>query len=562
MDSLAASRSAGSKAAAPDWKAYAMAPSLLAKKMSAGWTQLRLENAGAVPWVWLMTFGLGLNPLAALVSLVRFVYDYLLGIAPLNASGAVMQPFMLLALHLPLMALSGGIPLLAIGYGSLMVFFPSVRRRRLENSYELRPWEPLGPVQIAIYAFARRLMPDVVFTANLKHSHLLAFVYPGSATEARLAVFGGLLLLWQRDREAAQSVIAHELAHFRRGEALHLGAGSGLETALKAGIFSMAGALVFWLLLGLLNWKLTGILLSSALGAFGIYAVLLAAFWCSEFQADRLAAEELGSSDGLLRALEQQQERGSSLSRLLARLTHPPLSWRRAMLQRGASHALLLSNLIFLGGLSLRSLLLAFSLAGGYFFLGRETAQSIGAAMPYGNVIRDIAFSGTGFMVAGMGFFIWPLLHYRWATLWSRQPVQTRRAPLWPWGLSILISTVLGIFSMLLTAFCYFELLGAPSEDPAVKAQREREREELLRGITEQNNRMLEYWNSEPGQGILNFDPESLQAPAGTEGEAAPQDWNFSDGQSGGADSTDQSVWDSFENLEPQSQSGDSSGGY
>ncbi len=555
MDALAGPDTGAVAAGVPDWKRFALAPAWKARQMAQGWTRLRSEYAGAAPWVWLMTVGMGFNPLAALISIGRFMFDYLrsAGFSPLH--GGVLQQLLFAAVHLPLMALSGLIPLLAIGYGSLMIFFPSVRRRRLEQQYALSEWQPTGPVQIAIFAFARRLMPEVTITANLRHSHLLAFVYPGGATEARLAVFGGLLLLWQRDREAAQAVVAHELAHVRRGEALHLGAGSGLETSLRVGLISMLIAPLLWLVLGLLNWQLLGILLSSALGAFGIYAVLLAAFWCSEFQADRLAAEELGSSAGLLRALEHQQERSGRISRLLARLTHPPMAWRRAMLKRSAPQALLASNLLFMAGVTLRGLLQAGSIIAGYLILGSEVTRQIGAAMSYESAMSEITMSGSGFMVAGLGFVLWPLLHYRWASTWSRQPVMTLRAPAWPWLVSLLVCFVLSFGNLLLTIFCYFDLLGAP-EVSAQEAQRQQQqREELLKGIMEQQQQIMNNWQTIPDPGSLNLElltPDQQYAPEGGAESRSSTD-SSSDGST---------VWDSFdgygEGSEGSSNSSDS----
>jgi Zn-dependent protease with chaperone function len=533
----------------PDWKLYAMAPLWVAKRIARENPDMRREFPGSPPYVWMLTLAMGVNPISMLISTGMFLFTFWKD-TEVFGHGFGHVVFALLVL-VPLMFISGLIPLLTLGYGSLQIFFPSRRKRAIEKRFELKPLQLRGRVLGEIAAFVAERAPDVALMDGLKHSQLLAFVYPDGAQDVCLAVCGGLVLLWQRDRQAAEAVIIHELAHFRRGEALHLGHGSGVESALRIGAVSLAVALGFWLLVGLLNVRMLAIAISSAAGAFGVYLVLVAAFWCAEFQADRMAAEELGSSEGLLRALALGNEGTSAWGRFLARLTHPPLSWRRALLQAPASKAYIQINLVFLAGLLLKDALLLLSMWTGYWALGGPLG--LGATMTYDDTLREVTMGGKAYLVMGIFIWLWPYVHYRYVTSFTRERTATLPSPGWPrWVVGGLVSLA-WLLNLVLMLYTYDVALGAPTEKKVE--------------IDFQNLPGLDY-NLQIDPNLYAPDSGILQDHLQNEGYAipeytAPEDYSDPYAQPETSDGSSESgtVWDSFENYEGSDSGGSDSGG-
>ncbi|MET8853215.1 M48 family metalloprotease [Amycolatopsis sp. NPDC004625] len=212
-----------------------------------------------------------------------------------------------------------------------------VRGRLVERRYRLTG-DVGSPGVAAIAAYARAQLPGVEVRANLRRTDLLAFAYLRCPRRPRLAVFAPLVVLWRRDRAAAEAVVRHELAHCRQGDTYLAGATSPLAFVVRHwfGLFVWAavvpvGAVWFADVLdgavpsaGQLGTGV-GLMLLNALGLL-LAAITLpvAGSWSAEFAADHVAAAGPATRLGTAQPL-----------RVLARLTHPPMALRWRLLRAG-----------------------------------------------------------------------------------------------------------------------------------------------------------------------------------------------------------------------------------
>ncbi|MFJ7219861.1 M48 family metalloprotease [Amycolatopsis sp. NPDC098790] len=211
-----------------------------------------------------------------------------------------------------------------------------VRGRLVERRYRLG--EPRTPTVAAIAGYAKAQLPAVEVRANLRRTDLLAFAYLRRPRRPRLAVFGPLVVLWRRDRAAAEAVVRHELAHCRQGDTLLAGATSPLAFVVRhwfglfvwtavvpvgavwfAAVFDGGGYAGREIATGL------GLMLLTALGS-SLAAVTLpvAGSWSAEFAADHVAGAAAATRLG-----------APKTHRMTARLTHPPMALRRRLLAAG-----------------------------------------------------------------------------------------------------------------------------------------------------------------------------------------------------------------------------------
>ena len=74
--------------------------------------------------------------------------------------------------------------------------------------------------------------PSIRLRATTRDDQM-ARIYPVSWRTARIAVFRPLPELWRRDREAAQAILLHEVAHRRHGDQLVVGLASPLVWLMR-----------------------------------------------------------------------------------------------------------------------------------------------------------------------------------------------------------------------------------------------------------------------------------------------------------------------------------------
>ncbi|MGW3963889.1 hypothetical protein ACWED2_29015, partial [Amycolatopsis sp. NPDC005003] len=198
------------------------------------------------------------------------------------------------------------LPALVLLAAVVTVAGAGVRGRLVERRYRLTD-DLRTPSLAAITAYARARLPGVEVRANLRRTDLLAFAYLRRPRRPRLAVFAPLVVLWRRDRAAAEAVVRHELAHCRQGDTYLAGATSPLAFVVRHwfGLFAWAavvpvGAVWFadvldgavhsagQLLTGL------GLMLLNALGLL-LAAITLpvAGAWSAEFAAAPAATADL-----------------------------------------------------------------------------------------------------------------------------------------------------------------------------------------------------------------------------------------------------------------------------
>ena len=185
-----------------------------------------------------------------------------------------------------------------------------------------------GPALAEIAAFARSAAPEVAVRGNTRRLDIRAFVYPLGYRRAALAVCGGLVMLWRRDRAAAEAVIRHELSHHDRGDTLLLGTVSSLEAVLRRWGWILIAFVVVpvsvawvaettdffrqvgtagsdhkaWQFLTLILPGLLWLLLTPTAQLLAVITMPIAASWSAELAADHRAAERAGSA-ALTRAL-------------------------------------------------------------------------------------------------------------------------------------------------------------------------------------------------------------------------------------------------------------------
>jgi Zn-dependent protease with chaperone function len=404
-------------------------PPITASVAAPALTGVRRERAGAPPWLWMVT-ALGINPIGLTIAAGLLLYDNFRGLGDFAHHAGFLQWLVFLAIFLPLLGLAGFIPLGALFVGSLSVFQPKRRQEALEKEYALAPLDTGLPVCREIAEFVHGRYPQVTLTANLLRTSLLAFVYPDGATTVRLAVFGGLLKLWASDRAAAQAVLLHELAHCRRGDALHIGVGSGFVRSLQIAAGSLAASLALWLVIRVMSAQLFTMAVVGAVQAFSIYVVLIAAIWSAEFNADRLAAEDFGPGglDAVGRALRLTEVHETGWRAWLSRLTHPPLKLRLRMLRREGWAGLFALNMAYPLGL-LAASALRWAAPWLLRLLTGPIPESHMQFITEDHFTQNIMYENTSYIVAWMGLMMWPWIHQRRATAWSHQKVQRIPGP-------------------------------------------------------------------------------------------------------------------------------------
>ncbi|MGO8888133.1 MAG: hypothetical protein ACLQB1_00225, partial [Streptosporangiaceae bacterium] len=260
----------------------------------------------------------------------------------------------------------------------------------------------------------------------------MARIYPVGWRTARIAFFRPLPELWRRDREAAQAILLHEVAHRRHGDQLVVGLGSPLIWLMRIWVPAFA---VLALAPVVVYAAVGGGLLTQAVAGQGALqllqpAVLLilpvTALWLAELDADLVAARVLGV-EPVRRALQ-----ATGGSRLLGLLSQPP---RRLRLRSAAARprgtfallaawptALVAQLLVIIAGAAVAYLLISQSLP--------DTGRDLLAGT------HQFLRSNQALVIAAIILLLlWPLLARPWDRLWSGGPGRTggsRGGPTWP----------------------------------------------------------------------------------------------------------------------------------
>jgi Zn-dependent protease with chaperone function len=360
---------------------------------------------------------------------------------------------------------------LVLSLGLTTVLFPHLRGYYIERRYRLnRP--PALKSLTEICEFVHSLAPRLGVGVNMNRPGLI-FIYPKGFRDSSLAVFGGFVILWKTDREAAQAVLRHEVVHYRRGDALFMGPGGLLESSVKIGLllFILLVVLPFALFFALNAYRATGLILSIrevqltrgssggvedyrslsvlTVGVLWVVAsnvlrllmaltlVLLntltwlsttvAGMWAAELNADYIAAASPDSRTALERELNREPVKFSQWRRLFFRLSHPPRGLRLFFLRSchpyGLTLLLLLFPLSYLvqEALTLASQLLSPTLQR-FTNLGLVSFQMPQAS--WGDVayitFMSLASRAWLWLYTAMLLIVWPFTARRWELLFTR----------------------------------------------------------------------------------------------------------------------------------------------
>jgi hypothetical protein len=231
------------------------------------------------------------------------------------------------------------------------------RGRIVRRTYRLTPASQRSFAEIV--AFVHVVAPQVAVYGNIRRSDFRAFVYPTGYRRAALAVSGDLVLLWHRDRAAAEAVIRHELSHRDRADTLLLGVVSPLEAVLRRWgwiliAFVIVPVLVAWVaettdflrqvgaagaahkasqFLTLILPGLLWLLLATTARVLAAITMPVAASWSAELAADHEATKRAGAA-AVTHALEARRP-GGWTRWLFGFVTHPPVALRRALARAG-----------------------------------------------------------------------------------------------------------------------------------------------------------------------------------------------------------------------------------
>lgn len=213
-----------------------------------------------------------------------------------------------------------------------------------------------------IQSFVLVHLSQARISVNLKRFDQFAITYPLGYRTSVVAVFGGLALLWKKDRPAAEAILLHEIAHCKQGDVLIVGAGSLLQGLLERWYWLLLGLLPIpiaqaydilqtwnewanmrwdvWfngskvsnLLLANLSNYLVGDLLILIIAVVHIFWVILlpvVGIWISEIGADRYMAENVQSQGDIVRTFQfVRNKKNSFWGSLLTGLSHPSVGLR------------------------------------------------------------------------------------------------------------------------------------------------------------------------------------------------------------------------------------------
>jgi Peptidase family M48 len=383
------------------------------------------------PWLWVWLAGYLLAAMPQEISLLHstivtyFVHGGVL--SEVVGNGSVMVERLSLIFDLLIYAV--------IVAGAVAAMFPHLRGRWVEWRFKLASDD--RPIMTEMQRFVSSHDPSISLRVTIR-SDQMARIYPVGWRSARIAVFRPLPALWRRDREAAQAVLLHEVAHRRQGDQLIVGLGSPFVMLMRVWV----PAYLLLVLIPATVYLAGGgstlgpvIVVSSIMLAVLIPAEVLlpvTALWLAELVADQMAAQAIGS-DAVRQALRATAGSSASLvARAVALLSHPPRRLRlRLAVARPAGTAglvavwpvaLVLWFLVLPVALTVPTLLLI-----GFPVGLMETGFRLATHMLLADS-RPIVIATAILLLA------WPVLAYPWERLWSSAPrLSRRRQPWWPY---------------------------------------------------------------------------------------------------------------------------------
>ncbi|MFF4275739.1 M48 family metalloprotease [Streptomyces sp. NPDC001536] len=366
---------------------------------------------GPPPWLWLT--------LALFAIQVPFLVDWLIWTASWTGPQHGRGRGLFTALALTLVQL---LPLVFLLAGALSVVPPQPRTRWVERRYKLKPpdHEPDGTPHV--YDQMRRFLTDRAPGTELRvtvRRDQLARVYPSGWRTTRVGVFSPLVSLWERDREAAEAVLLHEIGHLRYGEQHVAGLGSPFTGLVRAWpyVFAVFGLLPVALLFASGNAAtplMSAQIVLVVLSVPKILLIVVSALWSAELTADRYAA---GTA---VRAAQQRALNALAHSPrdALARLYHPPVRmrlWFTTRTEQPVTQLLLV--LLWPAAVLTENLLDLFGAALAYHLLGDPSSGD--ATWKAVSLSHEQLTWGPTWWAVLVALAVWPLIAGVWARLWG-----------------------------------------------------------------------------------------------------------------------------------------------
>jgi Zn-dependent protease with chaperone function len=374
------------------------------------------------PWLWVWLVYL----LAELPPAITSFYPSLSEISGMRMPAALGGAGFIMVARL--VSIFVGVLYVMLVAGLAAVVFPQLRGRRVERRFGLASDD--RPVIAEMQWFVDCYDPSVRLRVSLRADQM-ARIYPVGWRTARIAVFRPLTVLWRRDREAAQAVLLHELAHRRQGDQLITGLGSPFVWLIRIGVPAYVVLVVIPVALflaggGGLMASFTVGLAASIAGQFPFFVFLpVVALWLAELDADQQAAQAVGP-DALRRALQAGAGPRAHLpARVMALLSHPPqrLRMRRAAARPAGSVALMtawpVSMAVFVP-------VFPFVLAAPLL-----PSMSLGTWDKVG-LHTELGYDMPMVIATAVVLLAWPALAGLWGRLWSPGPRPGGGQPWWP----------------------------------------------------------------------------------------------------------------------------------
>jgi hypothetical protein len=289
--------------------------------------------------------------------------------------------------------------------------------------------------------FLQQHAPGIHIKTNMLRTDQLAFVYPRGYHKTGIALFGSLFRLWRSDRQTAEAILLHEVAHCRHGDALVIGVGSFFEAVVRNFIvlyllfcflplsWSFASQSIDALQSGIpfahkLQQIFTIILPGSFLQLLGllgglasVFVLPIIAIWSAEFNADRFVINQQKSSFDLLQALNKISLPLSIFSWILFRLTHPPIKMRKWAAEPRLGKFLLVL-LLFPVAYFAKLLALIIRALSGYLPIYRDFAEIF--VQLADNIKTYFAAIAPIWCAMAVFFLLWPFMSIYWEQYFGR----------------------------------------------------------------------------------------------------------------------------------------------
>jgi hypothetical protein len=287
------------------------------------------------PWAWLY---LVLAAVQVIPGSVAFLHEQMQEIEAPDVPGAGIYWLLLAALAVPTVFLAAGV---------VFALVPPARRWVVERAHHplAVPTGDLATLAAEVQQFVDRHTTGVQVRLSASSSDY-ARIYPVTWHRARLLVFRPFTRRWMSpdpaERQAAESLLLHEIAHHRQGEHLILGLGSPFSWLVRIWVAAFTLLTLAPIVVLTLSGDIRGPAALPELARDLPQPLLLlmfpvAATWLSELAADDWAAQLVGPQP-IIRALSPEPVIQPARPKFVL-LDHPPRALRRRLLGATAGPA-------------------------------------------------------------------------------------------------------------------------------------------------------------------------------------------------------------------------------